>query len=351
MRRRRRLLGLLILPLAVIAAHTLLWRWEVRNLESGFELWASTHRAHGWSIRSGQPRGGGWPLAATLSVPGLSVEGGKADLPGGVAWSAERVLLTLQLLRPRQLDITADGTQRLRLGHLSSIPYTADRFEVNVPLEAGIPSHEATLEAVNLRAGLPVADGDVARGLTIGQLRGRADLRPAAPQGEPALGFTASAEAIGLPPGISWALGPRISSLTVEGALTGPLPRIPALTRRAEAWRDGGGTLEIQRLTIGWGPLGLTGTATLALDMRLQPMGTGTARVVGYAETFEALGAGGVISRRAAAGATALAALIARTPEGGGPAELEVPLTLQDRTLAIRQIPLARMPELTWPAE
>jgi hypothetical protein len=29
---------------------------------------------------------------------------------------------------------------------------------------------------------------------------------------------------------------------------------------------------------------------------------------------------------------------------------VEVPLTLQDRTLAMRQVPLAKLPEVIWPA-
>ena len=135
----------------------------------------------------------------------------------------------------------------------------------------------------------------------------------------------------------------------MDGALNGPVPRMPGLARRAAAWRDGGGTLELQHVAVGWGPLALTGSATLALDPKLQPMGAGNARIVGYAQSLDALGASGAIPPRAAFAAKALAGLIAATPENGGPSEIDVPLTLQDRTLAIRQFPLARVPSLAWP--
>jgi hypothetical protein len=350
--RRGRGVGLWIVVavLVLLAGHALYWHWAAQRLEQGFLAWAADRRAHGWVVRAGQPERGGWPLAATVSVPGLHIEGGQADIPDGFAWDAERVRLSIRLLRPGSLAIAAEGMQRLRLGDLPEIPYTADRLHADIPLEPGVPAHVADIVVRNLRAGMP-AGKDATGGLTVGLVQVHGEVRPAAPQGEPALAFTASAEAIGLPPNLSWALGGRISSLSVDGALDGPLPRVPGFARRASAWRDGGGTLEIQRLALGWGPLGLTGSATLALDMHLQPMGTGTARIVGYAETLDALAASGAVTRNAAMAAKALSALIARAPEDGGKPEIEVPLTLQDRTLSIRQIPLARIPEMTWPAE
>jgi Uncharacterized protein conserved in bacteria (DUF2125) len=124
---------------------------------------------------------------------------------------------------------------------------------------------------------------------------------------------------------------------------------VHALAERAAAWRDAGGTLEIQRLAVNWGPLDLTGSATLALDDQLQPMGTGSARVIGYAETLDALAARGAISRSAATAAKAVLSLLAHAPADGSPPDVKVPLTLQYRTLSMRQVPLLRLPELDWP--
>ena len=79
-------------------------------------------------------------------------------------------------------------------------------------------------------------------------------------------------------------------------------------------------------------------------------MGTANARLVGYAEALDALATNGVITRRTGTAAKAVLALIARKEEEGVPAEVEVPLTLQDRTLSMRQLPLLRLPTLVWPA-
>ena len=79
-------------------------------------------------------------------------------------------------------------------------------------------------------------------------------------------------------------------------------------------------------------------------------MGTATAHVVGQNEALDALAGGGVITPRTALAAKAVLSLMAKEPEGGGTPQVDVPLTLQDRKLAMGRIPLAILPELLWPA-
>jgi hypothetical protein len=349
MRRRLWLLPVALIVLA-IGAHALFWRWAEQRLTAGYAAWAAERRAAGWAVQAGPPVGGGWPLAATLAIPNLSMQGGESDMPGGFSWSAERTVLRVALLRPRALSIVAEGAQRLRVAESPEIPYTADRLEAVVPLGPRPAPPSADILASNIRAGMP-SGRETAGSLTVGLLQAHLELRPSAPQGEPALAFAISAEGIGLPPGTRWPLGGRISSVSVDGALDGPVPRRAGWAERAIAWRDGGGTLAIEHLAVGWGPLGLSASATLALDEQLQPMGTANTRLVGYAESLDALAANGVITRRADTAAKAVLALIARAPENGDPAQVEVPLTLQDRTLSVRQIPLTRLPKLAWPAK
>jgi len=71
--------------------------------------------------------------------------------------------------------------------------------------------------------------------------------------------------------------------------------------------------------------------------------------VAGYAPTLDVLATHGVISNSAAVAAKAMLSLIAATPADGGPAEVEVPLSLQQGTLSMHQIPLVRLPKLDWP--
>lgn len=349
MRRRRRLwLILLGALLVLIAGDALYWRIAENSLEAGFLAWMDARRAAGWTATAGPPVRGGWPLAATLSVPDVSLTGGEPDIAGGLTWSAARLVLRIQLLRPRRLEVALHGMQHLRLADGPDVPYTADRLGALLPLQAGAPPRSFTITASSLRAGIPTGTGATSA-LTVGSLHLHGELRPGAQSGEPAVALSLSAEAIGLPPDMAWPLGPRIASITADGALDGPLPRGRGLAARAADWRDGGGTLDIQSLALNWGPLDLSASATLALDDQLQPMGTGTARVIGYAETLDALAAHSVLSRSAATAAKAVLSLLAHVPDDGGAPDVEVPLTLQYRTLSMRQVPLVRLPELDWP--
>jgi hypothetical protein len=338
------------IALLLIVAISLYWHLATGRLETGFRVWQAQARAAGWTVTAGTTKAGGWPLTALLQVDGLSIEGGEPDIPGGFAWTAQQAQLHVSLLAPRSLLIDARGPQTLRLGHGPVVPYAAERLALDVPLTAGDPPSSVGIQADNLHAQTR-ADSPAAGSLTIGSLRGHAEIRLDAPQGETAIGFSLSAEAVGLPTDVRWPLGPQMSSVSLEGALEGPVPQTPGLTARATGWRDGGGSLEIQHLAVGWGPLGLSGSATIALDDQLQPMGAGTSRLVGYAAALDALAANGALTRSAATAAKAVLSLLASTPGDNEPSAVDVPLTLQYRTLSMRQVPLVRFPELDWPSQ
>ena len=348
-----RRLSLAALALVVVAGvgHTLAWRWADQRLRSGFAAWVGQRRAEGWTVRSGVPESGGWPVAARLIVPDLSLAGGQPDIPGGVEFGAGRAVLAVAFLRPRVLTVSFGSAQHIRFGSAPDIPFHADRLQASLPLIQG--ARAVDIESVNLRAGWPAPEGAPAS-ITVALLQVHLETKPAAPQGEPAISFTASAEDIALPPRVLpgarlWPLGDRIASLSVEGDVSGPLPKAADLATRAAGWRDGGGTLEIRRLALGWGPLGATGGATLALDERMQPMGTANMRLTGQAEALDALVANQAITPGAAKAAKAVFSLMTRAPDGGGAPEVEVPLTLQKQTLSLGRIPLARMTEWIWP--
>jgi hypothetical protein len=345
---RRRWRWLVLAPLLVVAvlvgADALLWQWAVQALQTGFGAWKTLQQANGYTVANGPPRTAGWPFAAEMQVSNLAIAGPLGDLPLGVTWSAATVTLRMTILHPRTLVVAASGDQHLRLPGLD-LPFTAGAEHLTIPLLPGAPSNTATLEVAELRASAPLA------GLTIAAFRAHTKLRPAALQGEPAFGLTAAATGIALPqpPNLTWPLGPAIATVELNAALTGPMPRTPSLAARATGWRDGGGTLEVQRAALQWGPLDLTGSATLALDEHLQPMGAATAKLRGYVATLDALAGARLIPPQAAIAAKAVLGLMAHAPDNGGPPEVEVPLTLQNRQLSVGRIPLAHLPEFSWP--
>ncbi|MDQ1081567.1 DUF2125 domain-containing protein [Pseudoroseomonas cervicalis] len=326
--RRRRLPRLLAgLVLLLAALHGLAWYLITDRLEQEALRWAEARRAEGWQIAHGPPRRGGWPLAASVTLPEP-----RLALPEGLSWQAEALRLSLHAEAWDRLRLEPGGAQALRLGPID-LPYSAARVEAEIPLRA--PLQGVPLLAEALRLGPPGQMLEVAR--LDGTLL---------PGGDPR---AVQLAATGLVLPAPTPLGQRIEAATLDAALTGPLPPGPDLARRAAAWRDAGGALELRGLTLRWGGAAASAAATLALDAALQPAGAGTLRLAGAERLLDALVQSGSLGARNATLARGLLPLMQRPDPAGGPPQLEVPAALENRTLSVARLNLLRLPELRWP--
>ena len=341
----RLLLGSAIALALVAALHALLWRWAGSEMQAGVDAWIASRRALGWRVTHGPPQRGGWPLAATLTLPDVTLNGGTATLPGGFGLAAESLVMRVALPRLDRLLVAMPGRNRLRFGDVE-LPFAADRLSIAGPLERNVLPREATAEAERLRLATPAGPFELRA------LRLDVETRLTATEGEPALQLALRAEDIVLPPGppALVALGRQLERATLEAALTGPVPPGRFPTTKAEAWRDGGGSFELRGLTLDWGKVGLGVTATLTLDEALQPMGAGSLKMRGATEAIAAAQSAGLIPASMVRPARMLVQMRSRVPPEGGAPLFEVPLTLEDRTLAAGRFPLAHLPRLVWPS-
>lgn len=346
MRRKHWIIAAAIL-LGLLAGDVAYWRIAAERLKSGYLTWLAGRAAEGWDVHSGALSIGGWPGAAEVAVRNLTLRHSGPAIPGDLEIASAGIDLSVSLLAPANLRISLTGPAHIRVANAPDLIVTGEEDSLLVPLLA-TDRRPYTLSARNLR--IEPATG--AWHTTVGLLSANIDFAdPAASDQQGAvIGFTGSAEAIALPAVVKSPLGSNISSVRLDGTLNGPIPKTRDVTAWAEAWRDGGGSLAISHFTMGWGPLGLTSSATLALDDQLQPMGSGNGRVVGYADTLDRLAAGGLLTKSAATAAKAVLSLMAGAGDPDQPSAVDVPLTLQYRTLSMRQVPLVRLPELDWPA-
>lgn len=331
------------IPLVLMAGEVVYWRITVERLRAGFQDWLSSHTALGWEARQGAVSIGGWPRAATLHVTDLVLRHDGPAMPGKLAITATGLELSISLLNPATLHVSLTGSAHVQHANAEDIAVAGEAISASTNLRQAGPMF-MTLYANRLR----VEPSTGAWHLTVGLLNAQAEI--AEDQTQPAATFTVSSEAIALPGNMKWPLGANISSLSASGRLNGPNPPARSITQWAEEWRDGGGSLEITQFAMGWGPLGLTSSATLALDEQLQPMGSGNGRIVGYNNALDQLAAAGMLTKSAATAAKAVLSLMASTTSADEPSMVDVPLTLQYRTLSMRQVPLVRLPELDWPA-
>jgi hypothetical protein len=317
-------------------------------MQKGIETWIATQRRNGWTVEAAPVSIGGWPRAVVAVIPALKMARSGGSDPGGhddaeaITVQSGGVVLSLPLFHPSALDIALRGTQSLAAGARPPLIITGDAIGGTVGL--GVDGNQwASLRAAGLRVQPESGIWQARCGLLEGEARVLPpDTKP------PGIDVKAQASDIDLPAEARWPLGPSIRLLSIAGMINGPLPLVANAAAWTTAWRDGGGSVEVRRLTIDWGPLNLNSTATLALDDQLQPMGTGSAKVTGYAETLDRMAASGLMTKSAATVAKAMLSLLAGTDGGETPASVDVPLTLQYRTLSMRQVPLVRLPELDW---
>jgi hypothetical protein len=141
-------------------------------------------------------------------------------------------------------------------------------------------------------------------------------------------------------------LGQTIAHVDADVAVKGTIPAGPRPAALA-AWRDDGGTLELQSLDVAWGQLAVAAKGTLSLDSAMQPLGALTARIGGYSEIIDAMVAARTMKSGDAQFAKIGLGVLAR-PGGDGKPVLDAPITLQNGFLFIGPVRLARLPRFTW---
>ena len=341
----RRLIFVACLFFGLTAGDWLACRALMSTMREQFKHWVQSLRNQGFTVTYHDLQGSYAPWSVRLIVPDLSVSGGKAMLPGGLNWHAERLDLSLSLLNPATLTVTPAGEQALKAAGAPGIVFFADRLDAVVPLYTSRPD-EIDVAAEGLVGSLAAAPQHQDLRIASLQLSLQAARGGAA---RTTARLSAAARGVGLPDNGRWPLGATINRFDVDLSLASPALSGDAPAEQARAWRDWGGVLTVQSLELRWGPLNLEGAAELGLDEHLQPSGKGQARVGGWAATLDALARGGTIQPGVAQTAKAVLALMARPAQDNPGGEiLELPFTLQDSTLSVGKIPLMRFGEVVW---
>jgi len=141
-------------------------------------------------------------------------------------------------------------------------------------------------------------------------------------------------------------LGDTVERIATTLAIKGTIP--PGARRQAlAAWRDDGGTLELNSFALAWGKLAVDAEGTVALDAALQPVGALTATIRGYGEIVDALVAAGNLKAGDAAMVKVALGLLAKPAPSGG-YQLDAPVTLQNGQVYLGPVRLASMPNFVW---
>jgi len=126
----------------------------------------------------------------------------------------------------------------------------------------------------------------------------------------------------------------------------GPIPAA-APRQAAAAWRDSGGTVELDRLLLRWGRIAITGSGTVALDRDLQPIGGFSGAVEGYEDLMAALVTAGRMRPGDARLARVALAMLAKAGPEGRP-QIATSFTIQNGEMFLGPAKLGPAPKINW---
>ncbi len=318
---------------AAVAASTatifFLWLIFASRVEDEAGLWAESRRAEGFIISWQRLDIGGFPFYFDLGFvePRLAKDG----------WSLEAPLVSATLLPWR----------------LHKIDLTAPKLAVTGPgATVGIEALTAQLQLEDGRAKSLTAEGVAAKARHRGEDLGSADRAALViDHFDPAVtdwqteSFIGRVSLRGTRPAARSASQMPFEEpydLDLDGAIKGPAADLAR-------WRDGGGTVDLRRMVLVWGPLKVDGKGTVALDGEMRPLGAGTAKLQGLSPTLDRLVARGQVKAQDASVAKIVLGLLAQpTAEGGS--EVTAPITAQNGRLFLGPVSILTLPRLAAPA-
>ena len=334
---RRIIAAILALPLlAAAAGYTGYWFYIAGRLPGTIAGWAEARRAEGYAARWDSLAIGGFPTSFRATMTGASFAGSR-PLP----FEAGTAVLIGEA-RPwnlRRWHVTAPQVSRVEG------PREGDAISAAM-LDATVAIDRDKAASVTVTAH-QIAGSGAASLLSVGSADAQLVLpgRPPADHQQEGARVALQLGGVRLPRSVP-SLGATVDRVTLSATLKGTIPA-GKLRDALAAWRDDGGTVELEQGTLNWGKLAASANGTLALDGTLQPMGALTATIENHDAVIDAAVAGGTMRAQDANLAKILLGLMAK-PGADGRKQITLPVTLQNRRLYLGPAQIAVVPVVTW---
>jgi hypothetical protein len=325
--------------LVLLGAYGAYWLIAARGIENGIAAWPQSMRERGVDVSWRGMRVAGFPIQFRVDLQNAAlrdrsiVPAPELRIPALSATAAPWDLYDWQLGAPAGLSADlagAGGRPPLRLA--APTAWGAVAFGTN----GGRLWLRLQKASANIGAEVRVDAGDVWVTLPA---------RPPSQHTEPNFGIAVNLHAVQLPL-VAQTLGGNVEELALGLTVKGALPS-GNLARSIAAWRDDGGTIELDNLTLKWDGLDATATGTMALDQDLQPIGGFSGAIEGYDRILEALVRAGRM-RPGDAGLAQLALTLLATAGPDGRPQIATSFTIQNGEMFLGPARLGPAPRLAW---
>ncbi len=338
MTQNRKICALVIAAASLIvlaALYTAWWFVLADKWRDGIGRWTADTAARGWTVTTGDIAVSGFPGALHLALPAP-----KASDSAGNGWTGPAAMLVISPFAPLDPHFAAPGHHIFTLAGHAPVDVQADSLTGSLTVARGGPK-AITVAARQVTSGAIILDGFMVEAH-------RLDSVPDVPSdpGAPTIAATAEIGRLALPENAVPVLDRTLSVAHIALRLRGMIPPGPPAQALA-AWRDAGGTVEIDSLDFDWPPLAGAGNATLALDKTLQPELAGSVTTRGLPVLIDRMVQTGLMQPGPAVAAKVVLGLAANDGPDGMP-ENKVAVTIQDRVLSLGPAKVMELPEVKW---
>jgi len=335
--RRRPFLGLFLLVL-LLGAYAVFWWIVAGRIEAGIVTWADSLRQQNAELTWRTIRVGGFPLAFDVRLSEARLRGTAASQPAEL-----RIPALSASARPwnfRDWRLSAPDGLNASIGPAGE-PLT------KVAAVSAIGSVAAGGGDTIVWLGLNDAKADLPEHLTADTANLWLTVPAHPPQAHTDRAFALAADLRGLRVPLTPApFQGAVDDLAVGATVLGPIQAGPPRVAAA-AWRDAGGTVELDRFALRWGDVAVNGSGTIALGPDMQPIGAFSGAVSGLDELLKALAAAGQLRMGDLTLARLGLAALAKPGPNGKP-EVSTSFTIQNGQMYLGPLKLGPAPRINW---
>lgn len=334
--RRGPLLGIIIV-LLLIGGYCAYWFIAAGRIEEGIAAWADSLRRDNTELTWRTIRVDGFPFAFDIRLAEARLRSTKS--PGGELTTPD-FSVSARPWNFQNWRLAAPGGLSGTIGNGGQ-----DAVKIATPNATGAVSAGDADVAIWFRLEEPTAD------LPEHVTAEKADLWVSLPAHPPqehtdkALGLAADLHGLH----VSFAPAPlkgAIDDLAFGATVLGPIPS-GTPRQAAAAWRDNGGTVELDQFALHWGSVAMHGSGTLALGPDLQSMGALSGGVSGLDQLIDALAEAG----RLRIGDMTIARIglaVMSQPGPDGKPEVPTSFTIQNGQMYLGPLKLGPVPRINW---
>ena len=343
-------MALLLSAIVVVGLWTALWFALATYSKKEISAWIAAQSQHGNIVSYENVYLSGYPSRIILNYDKPQL---KTAQPYNIFLNMDALTISVKPWTPWQATGVMTGKTTLS----ASTAYAEYDFSGNIEkIDIFLNPGKFLFDSMNMKITKPDLAGTITlhdagkaktASFSADEIILKVNINPEAQAKDVAITMAANTTNMVLPWADAMPISNHIDSVDLAVSVSGPLA--PKLNTSATlgSWRDSGGRVFIDNLTVHGQPLGVSGGGNMFLDKNLQPAGRMSAKVMGLLPTINRFRDLGLIrDADAVVAKMTLAAFSQRTSDGKS--FLNLGIEIKDSVLYLGPVGIGQLPEIKW---